>query len=405
MSRGLEAKVGEEQFRQLMKSMTVPEMAVLLCTHHALDKDRKKCKACRRAIYRAIKRVQEKEKAEKTFQPIQHFDKIPEIQTFIEFQKAKGAKWKAPTRKLERMWQWVRESPKLSQKQRPIMWDIQVVKLILSKVNDLKISKYQWVQALRQFFHSQERYKMVKDPLLRARRKDQRAPHAKKRIKDFVSPPEFQDQVLAACDTEDQRLALRMHVTLKAREGSQNIERDSFLGLRWENVIWEDAYYGEPSATIAVYEPKTGGGTTWLHCRLDLFFKNLPQQFRDYWTRQGAPKKGRVWKWLSYQDYLRLFKMIREKTGLTVIPHDMRRSGATWLHNIGLDSLAIGQYNPGSGDAIGFGGVGWENAEIYFQRYGKMSFQPTTEWLKAFEGSWCLEVRKRMGFMTARQAQ
>jgi len=70
---------------------------------------------------------------------------------------------------------------------------------------------------------------------------------------------------------------------------------------------------------------------------------------------------------------LNLFQKIRERTGLNIKPHDLRRTGATWLHNIGADNLAIGQYDPRTGIAISYGGVGWENAEIYFQRYGRLT--------------------------------
>ena len=40
---------------------------------------------------------------------------------------------------------------------------------------------------------------------------------------------------------------------------------------------------------------------------------------------------------------------------------------------MGLSDLAIGQYDQNSGEGVGFTGVGWENAEIYYTRYDKMN--------------------------------
>lgn len=55
------------------------------------------------------------------------------------------------------------------------------------------------------------------------------------------------------------------------------------------------------------------------------------------------------------------------------MPHDCIRSLSGWLRDLGLSDLAIGQYDVTTGEAVGFTGVGWENAEIYYQRYGKMN--------------------------------
>jgi len=220
---------------------------------------------------------------------------------------------------------------------------------------------------------------MLKHRLLRARRRDMRSKNSNssKRIKDYATRQDFQ-MMLDACDTDIERLKLRVHVTLKSREGAYPEHRKlgaSFCNLKWERVIWHDTYYGESKVTIAVFEPKTGGGTLWIHCPLDLYWMKLPEEFRTYWRSQDSPKEGFVWGDDTYTDYLKQFQKIRERTGMDLTPHDLRRTGATWLHDLGADNLAIGQYNPRTGIAIGYGGVGWENAEIYFQRYGRLTMK------------------------------
>jgi len=76
---------------------------------------------------------------------------------------------------------------------------------------------------------------------------------------------------------------------------------------------------------------------------------------------------------MTYKEYLDLWHRINEKVGMKLEPHDCRRSAGGWLRDLGLSDLALGQYNPTRGEAIGYTGVGWENSEIYFQRYGKMN--------------------------------
>ncbi|NIM45320.1 MAG: hypothetical protein GTO54_06780, partial [Nitrososphaeria archaeon] len=86
--------------------MTPREIAILTCEHYGADEDRAKCRACLSGIYRAKNRVEEKERAKETFDVIEHFEDIPEIQTFIEREKAKGVKkdtWKGRLRKLKRI--------------------------------------------------------------------------------------------------------------------------------------------------------------------------------------------------------------------------------------------------------------------------------------------------------------
>ncbi len=377
--RALWERVGEGRFKKLMETMTVRQISTLLCPHHSKDELRAKCQACRRAIYRSIKTLKEGERAEKSLEPIDNFDQIPEIHTLREHMKASGAKHRQIVRSIERMWTWIRESDRenLKRKQRPALWDEETVTFLLSKIEETGQARYNWVQALRRLFESQHQLCMLKHRLLRARRRDMRPKNGNSlsRVKDYATPQEF-NQMLDVCDTEKAKLKLKVHVTLKCREGSYKEHRQlgaSFCNLKWERVIWRDTYYGAPKVTMAVFEPKTGGGTLWTHCPLDLYWTQLPQAFRAYWESQGCPKEGFVWGEDTYIDYNILFKKIRERTGLNFTPHDLRRTGATWLHDLGLDNLAIGQYDPRTGIAIGYGGVGWENAEIYYQRYGRLS--------------------------------
>lgn len=386
MKKGIQERVGEERFRKLVETMTVPQMCVMLCTHHTKDELRADCQACRRAIYRGIEALKEKDQKDKSLDIIDRFEDIPEIQQFAEFLTAKGVTKRGVKRHLQKlalMWQWIRESENdvLMQNQRPALWDMEHVQYVLAKIRDKNVSMYTWIQTVRRLFEAQGRLEMLSNTLLRARRRDMRSPRGtrKKRVKDYATPQDFQ-KMLEACDTDLERLKLRIHVTLKCREGSYEELRQrgaSFTGLRWERVNWEDTFYSldaNPKITISVFETKTGGGTQWEHCPLDLYWSSLPQEFKAYWESKGCPKEGFVWGDDDYEVYRKLFLRIREKTGLDLSPHDMRRTGASWLHDQGADNLAIGQYDPRTGRAVGFGGVGWENAEIYFQTYGRLSY-------------------------------
>lgn len=75
----------------------------------------------------------------------------------------------------------------------------------------------------------------------------------------------------------------------------------------------------------------------------------------------------------DYKGYCRIWHRISKTLGVKLEPHDCRRSPAGWLRDLGLSDLAIGHYDPRTGQAIGYAGVGWENAEIYYQRYGKLN--------------------------------
>lgn len=384
MRKGIHDRIGEERFRKLMETMSVPDMCVLLCTHHAKDELRRDCQACRRAIYRSINTLKQRDHRDKSLDVIDNFDKIPEIQSMDEFLSARGvikSTRQHIQRQLFRMWSWVRESGNdaLIQTQRPALWDIEHIQYILSRITEMRIARYSWVQALRRLFESQRRDSLLKHNLLRARRKDMRSPRGrrKNRVKDYATPEDFK-KMLDACDSDRERLKLKIHVTLKSREGGSNRHRTlmaSFCNLAWERVNWEDTFYGQdmPKVTVTVFETKTGGGTLWEHCPLDLYWSHLPDEFKAYWESEGCPKEGFVWGTDTYDDYLDLFHGLMEKTGLDLTPHDMRRTGATWLHNQGADNLAIGQYDSGTGRAIGFGGVGWENAEVYFKTYGRIT--------------------------------
>jgi hypothetical protein len=208
----------------------------------------------------------------------------------------------------------------------------------------------------------------MKHSLIKAHRKDLRSPKGARR-----KETEFQPSMLPKmyeCLEPNERDAIDLHITVKSREGDKG--QGSLLNAQWKDINWDDDFYGFPTATIDVYEPKTKGGTWWRHSPLDLWFADLSKRLYEKWERLGKPKEGYILEF-TYDKYLELWTKISEHVGRKLEPHDCRRSAGGWLRDLGLSELALGQYNPRTGDAIGYTGVGWENAEIYFQRYGKMN--------------------------------
>jgi hypothetical protein len=231
----------------------------------------------------------------------------------------------------------------------------------LKKLHEKQIALYTPKQALRRFFESQGNYTLQKHVLIKAKREDMRSlKGASRKITQF-SPSEL-PQILAAADPEAQTL-IKIHVTVKSRE-------QSLLDTEWSAINWNDNFYGFPMATITIFEPKTKGGTYWEHCPLDLWFSDLSKELYEEWERKGKPKEGKIFN-VAYNGYLKIWHEISRKLGKKFEPHDCRRSAGGWLRDLGISDLALGQYNPITGKAVGYTGVGWENAEIFYQRYGK----------------------------------
>ena len=356
-----EEKIGEDKFKELLKRLDIPQIAKLYCDHYLTEPEKEKCKACLRTIYRAKTRVEKRDRAKKRYDPIEEFEAIPEIQKFIEYQASKGAKHKNWLRLLHQYWTWIREDEGLSQLQRPALWDERHIKVILKNLRKMEIALYGPKQALRRFFESQGNYPMQKHVLIKAKRSDMRSPKGPKRAVMHFRPSEL-TEILACVSSEDQRL-IKVHVTVKSRE-------QSLLDTEWSAVNWEDSFYGFPMATITIFEPKTKGGTYWEHCPLDLWFSDLSKDLYEEWERQGKPKQGKIFN-LTYQNYFKMWQAISKILNKKFEPHDCRRSAGGWLRDLGISDLALGQYNPLTGKAIGYTGVGWENSEIYYQRYGK----------------------------------
>jgi integrase len=365
---GLEKRIGEERFKALLKSMSILDIAKQICEHQIDEEKKSACKACRRAIYRAKTRLEAAERQDKTFEPINEFEAIPEIKDFVEYCKGKKIiHFQKLKNRLFRMWQWIRESqqPKLIETQRPFLWNIKHVQYVLPKVDELKFARYGHIQALRTFFESARRHDMLKETLLAARRKDLRSPKGPKRIKDRFTIEEFK-RILSVLNDEE-AFMVKMHVTLKCREGDRG--HGSLLDLKWSDINWEDTFYGFPMVTAAIFEPKTGGGTLWEHCPLDLWFADLSSRLKEKYQE----KNGDYVFPIRYVEYTAIWNKISDAIGEDFEPHDCRRSPSGWLRDLGLSDLAIGQYDARSGRAVGYAGVGWENAEIFFQRYGKMN--------------------------------
>lgn len=364
-----EEKLGVQHFKELVKRLTVQDISALFCEHWTTETEKRKCKACIRSIYRAKKRVQRKERQDKRYEPIAKFEDIPEIRAFIQYEQAKGKKNIKPlVSSLRRYWNWVKENPELEQLQRPALWSEKHIVYVLNKLKELHIALYAPKQALRRFFESKGDMKMLKHPLLRASRKDMRSPNGAKRTKTHFDPQTL-ERIFKDL-TEWEKVIVQLHLTVKSREG--DIGKGSLLGAQWKDIDWKDTFYGFPTATISIFEPKTKGGTYWRHIPLNLWFADLSEKLRAY-CEVCNPEDSIAN--MSYEQYRSLWHRISKSTGLKLQPHDCRRSAASWLRDLGLSDLALGQYNPTTGEAIGYMGVGWENAEIFFQRYGKRNPQ------------------------------
>lgn len=363
-----EEKIGIDRFKELTKRLKVEDIARLYCNHYVDDKDKEKCKSCKRTIYRAIKRVKQSDKTQRTFEPMANFRDIPEIQYFREFHKNRKDV-EAMVNKLEEMWNWIKENPKLQQTARPALWNINHIAYIIDKVKKKQVSLYTPKEFLRRLYESMDS-KLQKHKLIKAHRKDMRSPKGAKRYKTSFTPDRLSK--IHDCLTDLEKLYVDLHITCKCREGSKKGKKVSLLGIQWKHINWEDTLYGEPMATVDVYESKTGGGTWWRHIPIDLWFFNLSRRLRTLWIKRGKPSKDYVVD-IEYKDYLKIWKKISVHVGVKLEPHDCRRSPASWLRDLGLSDLALGEYNPSTGEAIGYAGVGWENSEIYYQRYGKMN--------------------------------
>jgi hypothetical protein len=358
----LEERIGIDKFKELLKRLQPQDIAKLYCNHFLVEEEKQKCKACLRTIYRAKKRVEEKESKEKRFDPIEDFELIPEVEHFKAFHQNRKH-LATMTNMMRDMWLWIRQDPNLKELQRPALWDERHLLLILQKLKERGCSQYAWKETLRRFFESQNNFKMMKHKLIKASRADQRSPKGAKRKETEFAPSLIPR--IHSCLTEDQRLIVDFHITAKSRE-------ESLLGVEWQYVNWGDDFYGFSTVTIDIFESKTSGGTWWRHIPLDLWFGDLSKRLRAKWESLGCPKEGTIFR-ITYPQYRGIWKKISKRVGKKLEPHDCRRSAGGWLRDLGLSELALGQYNPTRGDAIGYTGVGWENSEIYFQRYGKMN--------------------------------
>jgi len=359
-----EEKIGIDKFKELLKRLTIPDIARLYCNHE-IDEDKKaSCKACIRSIYRAKKRIEEQSKAQKRYDPIDTFELIPEIEHCKKFH-ANRKDLKSMISTLTEMWTWIRQDEELKSLQRPALWDERHLLKILEKLKEKRIGLYHPKEYLRRFFESQNNVTMMKHKLLKAHRQDMRSPNGAERTETSF-PPSMLPKIWE-CLNDEERLAVDLHLTVKSREGDRG--RGSLIGTEWKNINWEDNFYGFITPTIDIYEPKTKGGTWWRHCPLNLWFADLGDRLK---VKHLTKPNDHIVSF-DYEEYLELWKKISEHVGRKLEPHDCRRSAGGWLRDLGLSELALGQYNPTTGEAIGYTGVGWENSEIYFQRYGKMN--------------------------------
>lgn len=370
----LEIQIGVPRFKELLKSVdgNVQELAGILCTHEQTIEAKKKCHACYMRITRAKLRVEKEERKEKTFDTIEVFENIPEIAKLKEQYRAK----KNTPRKvndLKRFWL-------MLEKKRPILWDEDdVIKIVTGYEAEGKAT-YGIKQSLRMLFRTLKKYDMLDHEKLRARARDLQ-PNLTLRPRTRQETYFTTNQVPHILEVADQcppieldcfnSLILKLHLTERGREGDKG--KGSFIDGKWEHINWNDYFYGEPITTISVFEPKTGGGTWWRHCPIDLWWRNLSFRLKQLKEIREAEDNDYIFPSLTYRKYQELWVQISEKLGQKLEPHDCRRSPSGWLRDLGLSDLAIGQYDTTSGEAMGYTGVGWENAEMFYQRYGKMN--------------------------------
>lgn len=358
----LEQELGIDRFKELLKltNNSVREMAKLLCTHEQTEEAKAKCMACYMRISRAIKRVEASDRKEKTLDTIEVFKKIPEIDRFKEVNKGKKT-LNIQLRDLQKIW------IKL-EKKRPLLWNIDDAQKIIGEVREKGAAPYRLKQVFRAFFKAIKKREYLDEDVLRARRSDMRPDFTKRPRKREIMrfTPSQIIPILESCDTDRERIAIKLHITIRSREGDHG--KGSLLGLKWKDIDWTDNFYGFPMVTITVFEPKAKGGTYWRHIPLDLWFKDLSKELEKLKTLDNdyiIP--------FDYHHYRMLWQKISDRIGQKFEPHDCRRSPSGWLRDLSLSDLAIGQYDARSGEAIGFTGCGWENAEMFYQRYGKMN--------------------------------
>jgi len=375
----LDERVGYKRLLKMSEKYSPREIAELLVDTGEIDEDIQFSSAVR-AVKRAVKRIRKRKTEEVTLKDVEgvEFRELPEVKKFIEYQQAKNVQYKRLVRYLERMYEYVG-------KIRPILWERDEIIKILAGINTGKISKrcrpivsYPWKQALRQFFFSQGKFMLTKDPLLSARRKDMRNPQGVEIRKDYWNLSEFREMLekckdeingFEGCSAEDKQLILWAHFVLNAREGYNR--KGGLLGLRWEYVHWDQLI-------CDVYETKTGGGTLWENYPLDLFGSELPRLLKLRWKKLGRPKRGLIFDYFKSKHLLTLYRYVSDGK---YRPRDANHSHATLCRSVlkVRSEAIIGQYNARTGKAKGIVGRGWEEADNYFSRYARLTHRETEE--------------------------
>ena len=375
----LNERVGYKRLLKMGEERSAREITLLLMDTGEISRNIKLPSAVR-TVKRALKRVKRRRAEEESYKGVTGigFEGLPEIQKFIEYQNAKGARYKTVARRLERIYEYLGRV-------RPVLWGRDEIIKALAAVNTGRISRtgkpmatYHWKQALRHFFYSQGKLILAKDPLLIARRRDMRSPNGVTIRKDYWDLDEFKEMLekcrdeikgFKGCSTEDKQLILWTHFVLNSREGYNR--KGGLLGLRWEYVHWD-------RMTCDVYETKTGGGTLWEDCPLTLFGNELPRLLKLRWEKARRPSEGLIFDYFNGKKLLNLYKHVSKGK---YIPHDANHSHATLCRSVlkVRSEAIIGQYNARTGRAKGIVGRGWEEAENYFSRYARLTIEETRE--------------------------
>lgn len=329
----------------------------------------------RRTVRRAVSDLIERESAlskygleEMTDEEM--FDQLPEIREMTVYLKSGGTQ--TPYRKktrgmLKDLWK------NALDKKRPGEWGEDEIRKALAYVREEKqVSIYGWKGSLKRLFEALKKYELSKNRLLTQKRSDMRPPLAKQKIKgrDYLEVEEYRRIKESDQFTAEEKFIMAVHITTNAREGSTQYSKEQNASLLW--MRWE--HYNPEKGTFDILEPKKGGSQLWRGCPLGLFEAFPSEQMKRLWEEKGRPNTGYVWDW-TYRRYRKLWLRISEFIGLKLTPHEGgRNTHATWLRESDVDVGAIlGEYNARTGLARGVCGVGWESADNFFSRYGRVT--------------------------------
>jgi hypothetical protein len=182
-------------------------------------------------------------------------------------------------------------------------------------------------------------------------------------------------ECLNAKGLNKEKTRLDLHVTLAAREGSHGINSASGLsGLTWDR--FKDGF-----RSVDLWESKVRGGIWWRDCPVDLFFQDLPDRLREWWTAEGKPTNTHL---MTYDEIMNTYKTIRHTLAeyykdkldpnlynqLTSLrPHDADRIHVNLLWEAKVSLEVVGGEYSGKGEGVGLVGRGWLDINVIKKYY------------------------------------